>query len=127
MYKYISEKTTEFIDGKGLSAYEALGMALHPLMDATSPSHVGFQVTPDKLPYPVPAIMSGIYYLVWLKFHRAAEQEISAQILQSVVARVRAYYRAAKAAKEAAEEQARSDYYRMLAHRYREDVQLEVE
>jgi RHS repeat-associated protein len=44
---FITQKMTEYKtlmnEGKTEKAYEALGMAMHPLMDATSPSHEGMQ------------------------------------------------------------------------------------
>lgn len=47
MNNYISQKANEYktllSQGKTDAAYEALGMAMHPLMDATSPSHEGMQ------------------------------------------------------------------------------------
>lgn len=39
----MAEYKTLMNEGKDEKAYEALGMAMHPLMDATSPSHEGFQ------------------------------------------------------------------------------------
>ncbi|MFA4919293.1 MAG: RHS repeat-associated core domain-containing protein [Thermodesulfovibrionales bacterium] len=47
MNNYISQSVNEYktlmSQGKTDAAYEALGMAMHPLMDATSPSHEGMQ------------------------------------------------------------------------------------
>lgn len=47
MNDFINQKVSEYkaslAEGKTDKAYEALGMAMHPLMDATSPSHEGFQ------------------------------------------------------------------------------------
>ncbi|MBI1811917.1 MAG: hypothetical protein HYR78_08340, partial [Nitrospirae bacterium] len=44
---FIMEKVAEYKSlmaaGQEGKAYEALGMAMHPLMDATSPSHEGYQ------------------------------------------------------------------------------------
>jgi RHS repeat-associated protein len=44
---FITQKMAEYKtlmnEGKTVKAYEALGMAMHPLMDATSPSHEGMQ------------------------------------------------------------------------------------
>ena len=44
---YIMEKVAEYkkemAKGQEDKAYEAIGMAMHPLMDNTSPSHEGFQ------------------------------------------------------------------------------------
>jgi len=39
----VAEYKTLMSQGKADQAYEALGMAMHPLMDATSPSHEGYQ------------------------------------------------------------------------------------
>ena len=47
MNNFISQKVSEYktlmSQGKTDAAYEALGMGIHPLMDATSPSHEGYQ------------------------------------------------------------------------------------
>ncbi len=43
MNEFISNEQNIFITGEGDAALEALGEAMHPLMDATSPSHEGFQ------------------------------------------------------------------------------------
>jgi hypothetical protein len=51
---FITQKMAEYKtlmnEGKTEKAYEALGMAMHPLMDATSPSHEGFQEWAGILP-----------------------------------------------------------------------------
>lgn len=44
MEGFISEKKSEFISKHGNEALFALGEALHPIMDSTSPAHEGFQV-----------------------------------------------------------------------------------
>ncbi len=48
MYAYVSEHMKNYIDLKNAGelekAYFELGMALHPIMDSTSPSHAGFQI-----------------------------------------------------------------------------------
>jgi len=49
MNDYISNKVNDYkmllSKGKTEKAYEVLGMAMHPIMDSTSPSHTGFQVS----------------------------------------------------------------------------------
>ncbi|MCL5022340.1 MAG: hypothetical protein M1497_03050 [Nitrospirae bacterium] len=51
---FIMEKVAEYKSlmaaGQEDKAYEALGMAMHPLMDATSPSHEGIQEWAGMLP-----------------------------------------------------------------------------
>ncbi len=47
MNDFISKKVADYkrlmSEGKTDDAYFALGMAMHPIMDSTSPSHKGFQ------------------------------------------------------------------------------------
>jgi RHS repeat-associated protein len=54
MNEFIKQKVSEYkrlmSKGKPDKAYEALGMAMHPLMDATSPSHESFQEWAGVLP-----------------------------------------------------------------------------
>lgn len=45
-----AEYKTLMSQGKTDAAYEALGMAMHPLMDSTSPSHEGYQEWAGKFP-----------------------------------------------------------------------------
>jgi hypothetical protein len=44
MQQFINEKENTFISKEGDESLTALGEALHPIMDATSPAHEGFQV-----------------------------------------------------------------------------------
>ncbi len=48
MYAYVSEHMKNYIDFKSAGEFEKsyfeLGMALHPIMDSTSPPHTGFQI-----------------------------------------------------------------------------------
>jgi len=46
----VSEYKTLMSQGNTDAAYEALGMAMHPIMDATSPSHEGMQEWAGYLP-----------------------------------------------------------------------------
>ncbi len=54
MNNFIKQKVGEYktllSQGTTDKAYESLGMAMHPLMDATSPSHEGFQEWSGMLP-----------------------------------------------------------------------------
>lgn len=66
-YKCLKEKGN-------IDAFFELGMALHPIMDQTSPSHKGFQVW-DPLHMTVPS----------LSRHWLAEREMSAQQMQETI------------------------------------------
>ncbi len=59
----VGEYKTSMAAGNTDKAYEALGMAMHPLMDNTSPSHEGFQEWSL-----IPLINAGIHNCIfWLK------------------------------------------------------------
>jgi RHS repeat-associated protein len=61
-------------------AYEALGRALHPVMDSTSPSHQGFQPWRGIMAHPIEA-----------NRHRKAEKTITPERRQETVNRMRQY------------------------------------
>ncbi len=54
MHDFIKQKVGEYktllSQGNADKAYESLGMAMHPLMDATSPSHAGMQMWAGMFP-----------------------------------------------------------------------------
>jgi RHS repeat-associated protein len=60
MNNFIKQKVGEYktlmSQGNSDKAYEALGMAMHPLMDATSPSHEGMQTWNSPLTHPIEAL-----------------------------------------------------------------------
>jgi len=60
---FITQKVAEYktltSQGKTDAAYEALGMAMHPLMDSTSPTHERYQEWPGV----IPLFNSGIHLL----------------------------------------------------------------
>jgi len=61
-------------------AYEALGRALHPVMDSTSPSHEGFQAWRGIMAHPIEA-----------NRHRKAEKAITPERRQESVNRMHQY------------------------------------
>ena len=95
MEEFISSETNAFLKGDGNDALRAIGMALHPIMDATSLSHEGFQVSRSML------------NVLWLRSHRSKEDAISVERKKLVVAKVRAYYQAAKIEQERREDENR--------------------
>lgn len=60
---FIAQKMAEYkrlmAVGQLSAAYEALGMAMHPLMDATSPSHAGYQTWDSPYLHPIGAYNHG--------------------------------------------------------------------
>lgn len=66
MNEFIREKVSEYKalmkQGKTDEAYFALGMAMHPLMDATSPGHEGMQEW-KGLDGPIKLGKAGIHFL----------------------------------------------------------------
>ena len=73
--------TTFLASGRAEDAYFELGMALHPIMDSTSPSHRGFQTCPGANP-----LLGLGYVAVDGLLHYLAEREISDSQLQETVA-----------------------------------------
>jgi len=87
MNNFIRQEVAEYkrlmAEGKTDEAYFALGMAMHPLMDATSPAHEGMQE------------WSG--YLGYSKFkkaleHMRQEKDISQERFNTTVEKLRDFY-----------------------------------
>jgi hypothetical protein len=79
MYAYVSEHIKNYIDLKNTGeldkAYFELGMALHPIMDSTSPSHAGFQAWEGVFNTP------GYKLLVhWYMERKINEQQLNATV-----------------------------------------------
>lgn len=91
MNEFITEKTDEFVSGEGDAALEALGEALHPVMDATSPSHEGFQVWNGT---------GGLTNLAKAASHTAQEATIFTSRFNQTVKAVRQIYLNAQKKKE---------------------------
>jgi hypothetical protein len=88
MNNFIRQQVADYkrlmAEGKTEEAYFALGMAMHPLMDATSPAHEGMQE------------WSG--YLGYSKFkkaleHMRQEKDISQERFNTTVEKLRDFYR----------------------------------
>jgi len=60
MNNFITLKVSEYkslmSQGKTDAAYESLGMAMHPIMDSTSPAHEGFQTWNSPYTHPIDAL-----------------------------------------------------------------------
>lgn len=96
MNEFLSKKLNEFVTKDGDEALSALGEALHPIMDSTSPSHRGFQEWEGV--DSIPRILKAFW-------HFAHEPFIYGKKLKETERKVQQFYIDAVKMKKEAEEQ----------------------
>ena len=95
MNEFVTEKLVEFIHSEREDeAYFALGQALHPLMDLTSPAHTGFQ------PWGPPQTMPGAIVLHFLMENFVSPFDNEKRIRQTVEIIRKKYQEAMKIKRE---------------------------
>lgn len=96
MNEFISGKQDVFISKEGNEALEALGEAMHPLMDATSPAHEGFQEWEG--------LDNATQYAKGL-MHFVKERKISDEKLKETVEKLKKFYEESVRIKEVKKQQ----------------------